>query len=58
MVCNGRGWGEFLWLSVAWSVVSFVALLAGVGALTWYFAVKRHEEQQHSDFPKTDPRWG
>jgi len=27
-----------------WSVVSFVTLLAGVGALVWYFAVQRHKE--------------
>jgi nitric oxide reductase subunit B len=41
---------------VVWSVVSFVVLLAAVGALAWYFAVQRHKED-HSDerYPEKDP---
>ncbi|MBB6445246.1 nitric-oxide reductase large subunit [Bacillus benzoevorans] len=41
---------------VVWSVVSFVVLLAGVGALAWYFAVQRRKEN-HADerYPEKDP---
>lgn len=41
---------------VVWSVVSFVLLLAGVGALAWYFAAQRHKES-HDDtkVPDRDP---
>ena len=32
---------------VVWSVVSFVLLLAGIGALAWYFAVQRgHDDDE------------
>jgi nitric oxide reductase subunit B len=41
---------------ILWSVVSFVTLLAGVGALVWYFAVQRHnEEEEPVAFPERDP---
>ncbi|WP_318502543.1 cbb3-type cytochrome c oxidase subunit I [Bacillus sp. T3] len=41
---------------VIWSVVSFVMLLAGVGALTWYFAVQRHHEPHVKEvYPEKDP---
>lgn len=41
---------------VFWSVVSFVALLAGVGAMVWYFAVQRHKEGERSaQVPDRDP---
>lgn len=43
---------------IVWSVVSFVLLLAGVGALAWYFAVQRHHEEAGSpaeEFPERDP---
>lgn len=41
---------------VIWSVVSFVMLLAGVGALTWYFAVQRHKETPGEGvYPERDP---
>lgn len=41
---------------VVWSVVSFVLLLAGVGALTWYYAVQRHKESHDEEkFPEKDP---
>jgi nitric oxide reductase subunit B len=42
---------------VVWSVVSFVALLAGVGAMVWYFAVQRHknEGEEEEDVPHRDP---
>lgn len=41
---------------IVWSVVSFVMLLAAVGALAWYFAVQHHKED-HSDerYPEKDP---
>lgn len=39
---------------IVWSVISFVVLLAGIGALAWYFAAsKRHEEDTH--IPEKDP---
>nr|WP_295970749.1 nitric-oxide reductase large subunit [uncultured Bacillus sp.] len=41
---------------IVWSVVSFVVLLAGVGALTWYFAVQRHKEAHiEGVYPEKDP---
>ncbi|MCH7872530.1 MAG: nitric-oxide reductase large subunit, partial [Planctomycetes bacterium] len=40
---------------IVWSVVSFVLLLAGIGALTWYFAVQRHKEHPVHDVPVHDP---
>ncbi len=44
---------------VVWSVVSFVMLLAGVGALAWYFAVQRHKEPHiEVRYPEKDPLLG
>jgi nitric oxide reductase subunit B len=40
---------------VVWSVISFVLLLAGIGALSWYSAVQRHKEEEHTDTPAEDP---
>jgi nitric oxide reductase subunit B len=41
---------------IVWSVISFVILLAGAGALVWHFAVqRRREEQESADFPDRDP---
>ncbi len=40
---------------VVWSVVSFVLLLAGIGALAWYFAVQRHAEDEPNGAPADDP---
>lgn len=41
---------------VVWSVLSFVLLLAGIGALAWYFAVQhRHESDNADDLPAKDP---
>ena len=41
---------------VVWSVVSFVMLLAGVGALAWYFAVQRKKEPHMEEvYPERDP---
>lgn len=39
---------------VVWSVVSFVLLLAGIGALAWYYAVQKHQENSE-EFPDQDP---
>jgi len=38
--------------TVVWSVISFVLLLAGVGALAWYYASNKHEKEE---FPESDP---
>lgn len=41
---------------IVWSVISFVLLLAGVGALSWYFAVERHKEEGPAiTYPISDP---
>jgi nitric oxide reductase subunit B len=41
---------------VVWSVVSFVVLLAGVGAMVWYFAIQRHkEDEETAEVPQRDP---
>ena len=41
---------------VVWSVVSFVMLLAGVGALAWYFAVQKRKEPHIEEvYPERDP---
>jgi nitric oxide reductase subunit B len=40
---------------VVWSVVSFVLLLAGIGALSWYFAAHPHGEDQDHELPARDP---
>lgn len=39
---------------VIWSVVSFVLLLAGIGALAWYYAKQKHTELEET-FPEKDP---
>ena len=41
---------------VVWSVLSFVFLLAGIGALAWYFAVqKQHPSDDGNSLPEQDP---
>ena len=41
---------------VVWSVISFVVLLAGIGAMVWYFAVQRHQNSEDAvEVPETDP---
>ena len=42
--------------TVLWSVISFVLLLAGVGALSWYYAYQdRHGEEEFAPAPQSDP---
>ena len=44
---------------VVWSVLSFVFLLAGIGALAWYFAAERGKEAENDhDVPSSDPLLG
>ncbi|MGN6553236.1 MAG: nitric-oxide reductase large subunit [Verrucomicrobiota bacterium] len=44
---------------VVWSVISFVVLLAGVGAMVWYFAVQRHSDTEEAvEVPHADPLRG
>ncbi len=44
---------------IVWSVISFVVLLAGVGAMVWYFAVQRHADADEVvDIPQADPLLG
>ncbi|HEY8516100.1 MAG TPA: nitric-oxide reductase large subunit [Candidatus Binatia bacterium] len=40
---------------VVWSVLSFVLLLAGVGALVWYYASLRGREEMPDELPEKDP---
>ncbi|MGZ4974335.1 MAG: nitric-oxide reductase large subunit [Limisphaerales bacterium] len=40
---------------IVWSVISFVLLLAGVGALSWYSAVQQHKDEGENAAPKEDP---
>ncbi|HEY8414745.1 MAG TPA: nitric-oxide reductase large subunit, partial [Thermaerobacter sp.] len=41
---------------IVWSVVSFVLLLAGIGALAWYFAAERYRAGEHAPgAPERDP---
>ncbi len=40
---------------VVWSVISFIALLAGVGALVWYQGGRRDEDPPGAGAPATDP---
>lgn len=39
---------------LVWSVISFVLLLAGIGALAWYYAVRKKEKEVEI-YPETDP---
>ena len=41
--------------NIVWSVVSFVLLLAGIGALAWYYAVLKHHERPDEVAPGRDP---
>jgi nitric oxide reductase subunit B len=43
--------------AIVWSMISVVLLLAGVGAMVWYFGARKAVE--HVTFPETDPllRW-
>jgi nitric oxide reductase large subunit len=43
---------------VLWSIASVVLLLAGVGALAWYFAVTRHRAEDGHVVPGADPLMG
>ncbi|MNR81115.1 Nitric oxide reductase subunit B [compost metagenome] len=42
---------------VLWSVISFVLLLAGIGALAWFYASQRPEQGReiHPEYPERDP---
>jgi nitric oxide reductase subunit B len=40
---------------VVWSLISFVVLLAGIGALAWYFAVQHGKRDDSHDLPDEDP---
>lgn len=40
---------------VVWSVLSFVLLLAGIGALAWYYAAQHHREEPPAELPEADP---
>ncbi|MBI1389764.1 MAG: nitric-oxide reductase large subunit [bacterium] len=43
---------------VVWSVISFVILLGGIGALAWYYAALKHRNDEEPSLPDTDPLLG
>lgn len=43
---------------IIWSVISFVVLLAGIGALAWYYAVLRNRAEKEATLPSVDPLLG
>lgn len=43
---------------VLWSLASVVVLLAGVGALAWFYAVQKHREESPAEMPTGDPLLG
>lgn len=43
--------------NIIWSVISFVVLLAGIGALAWYYAVLKHGDDDE-ELPIGDPLLG
>jgi nitric oxide reductase subunit B len=43
--------------AVVWSIISVILLLAGIGALVWYYAAQE-KEPMHGDFPTSDPLLG
>lgn len=44
--------------AVVWSVVSFVLLLAGVGAMVWYYGSQHGEDAVVAELPERDPLFG
>ncbi|MDP4174770.1 MAG: nitric-oxide reductase large subunit [Bacteroidota bacterium] len=40
---------------VVWSVISFVLLLAGIGALAWYYAASNKKREEDHALPEWDP---
>ena len=40
---------------VVWSVLSFVLLLAGIGALAWYYAILHGKQGEPAALPRHDP---
>jgi nitric oxide reductase subunit B len=43
--------------AIVWSIISFVMLLGGIGAMVWYFGSKEHEVPD-GEMPRTDPLLG
>lgn len=43
---------------IIWSVLSFVLLLAGIGALAWYYAILKHKGEEEAPLPSMDPLLG
>jgi nitric oxide reductase subunit B len=44
--------------AIVWSVVSFVLLLAGIGAMVWYFGSQQDKTAVHEPVPERDPLLG
>ncbi|MBX7259634.1 MAG: nitric-oxide reductase large subunit [Candidatus Hydrogenedentes bacterium] len=40
---------------LVWSVLSFIVLLAGVGALSWYYVAEKAREEEEPPIPDQDP---
>ncbi|MBY0416019.1 MAG: cbb3-type cytochrome c oxidase subunit I, partial [Bdellovibrionales bacterium] len=41
--------------NIFWSIMSVIILLSALGALIWYYAFKKEEEDTEANFPKKDP---
>lgn len=44
--------------AVMWSLISVILLLAGIGALVWFYASQREQHAPVEDVPPTDPLLG
>ncbi|MEZ5291903.1 MAG: nitric-oxide reductase large subunit [Vicinamibacterales bacterium] len=44
--------------NVLWSIASVILLLAGVGALAWWMAFRRHADDEMAEAPASDPFTG
>jgi len=40
---------------LVWSVLSFIVLLAGIGALSWYYVLEKEREEEQPPIPDQDP---
>jgi len=44
--------------AVMWSIISVILLIAGIGALVWWYAAKHDRHVEDEEFPQNDPLLG
>jgi nitric oxide reductase subunit B len=44
--------------AVMWSIISVILLIAGIGALVWFYAAHRDKHQEDEEIPQNDPLLG